>query len=212
MLHADDLLAPTGLETVLTAIAGAPAETVLIAGRHRTFSSPDHLSHPRPRWPFRTLIDGGDFAARVLPFHCPLTPFTAMRRDAYIDAGGLDPRWQLVQDWELWMRLAQRGDLLNVPGEVGRWRIHPTSDSYRELNASEHENLAEALPEIVPDVPSPVARRARQIQRARAALQRSREGADLRDATRRHRRANAEVALRLYVLRFIGLFRLAFRR
>jgi GT2 family glycosyltransferase len=172
MLHADDLLGPRGFAALLRAVARPEAKrAAIITGRHRTFEQPDRPSGLHPRWTTTSLISGKTIGRTVLALHCPFVPFVLMRRAAYEAVGGLDERWELVQDWVLWMRLARVGDVLFVPEEIGWWRLHATSPKYREINAREHVALAAELPDHVGPLPREWHARARQVARARAAVQ-----------------------------------------
>ncbi|HUR81664.1 MAG TPA: glycosyltransferase, partial [Thermoanaerobaculia bacterium] len=42
-------------------------------------------------------------------------PSVLMKREAFLDAGGFDPQFDLFEDWDLLLRLAKRGDFLRVP-------------------------------------------------------------------------------------------------
>lgn len=42
-------------------------------------------------------------------------PTLLLRRDAFLEAGGFDPKFDLFEDWELLIRLSRRGDFLRVP-------------------------------------------------------------------------------------------------
>ncbi|MDA0163869.1 glycosyltransferase [Solirubrobacter ginsenosidimutans] len=209
MLHADDVLAPGGLAALLRAIERPEAErATLIGGRHRTFrepGEPDGGLHPY--WPATSLLPGSLLVRSVLPLHCPFVPFLLMRRKAYEAVDGLDERWELVQDWELWMRLLGRGDVLFVPDEIGWWRVHPTSPRYREINAREHVELARR-----------VAPRALPVALARAAVHLDGLDADtpwlngdrlptVDAANASLRRTLRLVSARLYALRAVGVVR-----
>jgi glycosyltransferase involved in cell wall biosynthesis len=50
--------------------------------------------------------------------------FVACRRRAVIAAGGFDESLPGAQDWDLWLRLAERGRLLPVPRSLGVYRSH----------------------------------------------------------------------------------------
>src|SRR5262249_15239277 len=157
---------------LLRAVARPEAgRAVMVTGRHRTFADPASPSDLRPRWTATSLMPGALVGRTVLALHCPFVPFVLMRRAAYEVVGGLDERWELVQDWALWMRLVTVGDVLVVPDEIGWWRLHGTSVAYRELNAREHVALADRLPELVGRLPRAWHARARRVALARAAVQ-----------------------------------------
>jgi LmbE family N-acetylglucosaminyl deacetylase len=42
-------------------------------------------------------------------------PTLLTRRDAFLEAGGFDPEFDLFEDWDFLIRLAQRGDFVHVP-------------------------------------------------------------------------------------------------
>lgn len=42
-------------------------------------------------------------------------PTALFRRSVYESVGGYDPRWELAQDFDLWLRLAEVGQLANLP-------------------------------------------------------------------------------------------------
>ncbi len=153
MLHADDLMAPGGIAAILEAARrDASASAVMISGRHRTFSDEagGGPSAPKPRWPLPALISGDALRARVLPYLCCFVPFTVMRRNAYEKIGGLDARYEMVQDWDLWIRLLALGDLYYYPKDVGLWRTHGYSERWQKLFAKEHLVLSSRVGEMVP--------------------------------------------------------------
>src|SRR5262245_5699214 len=53
----------------------------------------------------------------------------AYRRSAVLAAGGYDPSSQLAEDYHLWIRLAEKGCLANLPEEVLQVREHERSES-----------------------------------------------------------------------------------
>jgi glycosyltransferase involved in cell wall biosynthesis len=54
-----------------------------------------------------------------------------MRRDALDLVGGYDERCNRMQDYELWLRLAQVGAVENVPMPLVSYRVHPGMHSRR---------------------------------------------------------------------------------
>lgn len=148
MLHADDGLVKGGLRAWLDAIASPLAKDVgFITARHHTFTdSLDELGPPHPRLsPARALLSGRILARWVLPLMCPFMPFVLVRRSAYEEVGGLDNHLELTQDWDLWIRLCRRYDVLFVPHTVGSWRRHPTSPKYQRVNMREQMLVLEEM-------------------------------------------------------------------
>lgn len=173
MLHADDGLVEGGLKTWLAAIDSPLAADVgFITARHHTFTdSLDDLSSPQPRVaPVPALMRGRSLVRWVLPLICPFMPFVLVRRAAHEEVGGLDRRLELTQDWDLWIRLCRRYDVLYVPQVVGAWRSHPTSPKYQRLNMSEQVRiLSEMEDQRTPRLPLPVRWVARRGLQARVA-------------------------------------------
>jgi glycosyltransferase involved in cell wall biosynthesis len=169
MLHADDLLAPRGFAAVLRACrARLNGPAALIWGRHRTFKDRTRPGRLRPSWPFRSLVNGAALRRTVLPFHCCFLPFMIMRRAAYQTVGGLDERFQLVQDWDLWIRLTRLGPVYYEPAEFCWWREHAVSPWYRSRMAEENLVLAGRFERMIPDLSPPARRRALAVNYARA--------------------------------------------
>jgi glycosyltransferase involved in cell wall biosynthesis len=172
MLHADDLMAPHGLIVLLRAITRPEAAgATIISGRHRTFTDPRLPGRLQPRWAAASLVPGTLLTRTVLTLHCPFMPFVLMRRSAYEAVGGLDERWELVQDWDLWMRLSNAGDVFFVPQEIAWWRVHPTSPKYREINAREHVALSRRAPQRTRRSSPSWRVRPREVALAHAAIQ-----------------------------------------
>ncbi|WIG58430.1 MAG: hypothetical protein OJF49_001176 [Ktedonobacterales bacterium] len=48
-----------------------------------------------------------------------VTSAALFRREAYEAAGGFDATLPFLEDWDLWLRLRQRGRLVYAPGEIG---------------------------------------------------------------------------------------------
>ena len=52
-------------------------------------------------------------------------PAVFMRRSAFEKAGGLDPNLHFLLDHQLWIRLAQQGEIIHVNGTLAAARYHP---------------------------------------------------------------------------------------
>jgi glycosyltransferase involved in cell wall biosynthesis len=61
------------------------------------------------------------YASNALP-----TSSVVMRRDALVEAGGFESPVRLAEDWDLWLRLAARGEtFVCAPDALVRYRRHP---------------------------------------------------------------------------------------
>jgi glycosyltransferase involved in cell wall biosynthesis len=69
------------------------------------------------------------------------------RRDEVRQAGGYRASAHLVEDYDLWMRLAERGKLANLPDALYEWRTNPASVSRtgRAAQKAAAESLADAF-------------------------------------------------------------------
>jgi glycosyltransferase involved in cell wall biosynthesis len=59
-----------------------------------------------------------------------------IRREAYEQVGGYRPAFELGEDYDLWLRLAEHGPLANLPEALIRYRVHSrqiTNLRYREM-------------------------------------------------------------------------------
>lgn len=71
-------------------------------------------------------------------------PATMIRRDALVQAGGYATDCPVVEDQELWLRLALRGRLANLAEPLTRYRVHAHNMSFTGAAAA-HKRLAEVL-------------------------------------------------------------------
>ena len=228
MLHADDLMSVDGFRDLLAACElQVNRSSVMISGRIRTFSDTSSPSRLKPFWPSRTVISGEELRKRVLPLICTFVPFTVMRRSAYLEIGGLNIAYELVQDWELWIRLLSLGDVYFYPCEFGLWRTHGFSEKYAKVFAIEHTLLALDIKNLVPNLSANQAQICMEIQLAKARnwlpdistddfsqmIQNSpdtltKSFPSYEEAQKRLKWASRQVVVWLYWLRVIGMFRL----
>jgi len=91
-------------------------------------------------------------------------PSVMMKREAIETAGGYDERMLFAEDHELWLRLAQRHDIVNMPEVLLKYRDHPLQGTDRRnrgittlfsalcvLNAVLAENGLETIVPAAPD-------------------------------------------------------------
>jgi LmbE family N-acetylglucosaminyl deacetylase len=106
-LDDDDLFYPEHLATL--AAAGSASSKTPYTDAVSAF-----VSSGETRW--RTRIFSQDFDRDLLLVdnYIPL-PTLLLRRDDFLDLGGFDPAFELFEDWDFLIRLAQRGDFQHVP-------------------------------------------------------------------------------------------------
>lgn len=146
-LFQDDLLAPTAVERLLTALEGAPGAPLAFCRREIRYEGPGLEAFPLKGGYYDSVLQGfyasfrGTVAGRALvasaleegrplPINVVGEPsFVLLRRDAALKAGGFDDSFEQLPDWDLWLRLAQEGPLVLVDESLGVFRVHGRSQS-----------------------------------------------------------------------------------
>jgi glycosyltransferase involved in cell wall biosynthesis len=134
-LNADDLLEPDAAHRVADAFEANP--DVLIVSGSCLLIDPEGVvigAIPTPPDPaFDRLLRHPTNMAQ---------PATFFRADAYRRLGGLDKRFDLAMDVDLWFRLASTGRVVLLRGAVlARFRLHPNAKSVRAAAATCREDL-----------------------------------------------------------------------
>ncbi|MGE5236645.1 MAG: glycosyltransferase family 2 protein [Acidobacteriota bacterium] len=118
-LDDDDLLAPTALRDLLAAAEGHEAVPY---GRIEAFLS-DSAGQRRPYRSFGQPFDATALLyENFIPIHACLIPTRVLRA-----IGGLDEELEVFEDWDLFLRLADRLPFLFVPVLVGEYRLFGNS-------------------------------------------------------------------------------------
>jgi glycosyltransferase involved in cell wall biosynthesis len=60
-------------------------------------------------------------------------PTVMLRRATVLAAGGYRPAFRLAEDFDLWLRLAERHDLANLAEPLLDYRIHPAQSAWRDV-------------------------------------------------------------------------------
>jgi hypothetical protein len=72
----------------------------------------------------------------------PAQPATFFTAAAYRSGGGLDRRYDLAMDIDLWLKLAKVGPIRTLPSEVlARYREHPNAKSIARAAGSARQSL-----------------------------------------------------------------------
>jgi glycosyltransferase involved in cell wall biosynthesis len=114
-LNSDDYYLPRAVSSVVQAFEKNP-EAVMVYGDLLAVDEHGRMSNVLKYGPL-TLED-------LLCFQIIGQPSVFMRRPALEKAGGLDPRFHLLLDHHLWIRMAQQGSLVYVPQMWAAARYH----------------------------------------------------------------------------------------
>jgi alpha-1,3-rhamnosyltransferase len=130
-LDSDDVLEPDMIRTLVATLETANPDTAAAFGDGWVIDSTGEL---RGRLSDTSPYRGGSVfqdMARLRFF--PLIQASLIRRDAFQQAGRLDERFTLLDDWDMWLRLARRYGIVYLPAPVVRYRIHQANRSSTRL-------------------------------------------------------------------------------
>jgi len=123
-MHADDIALPDRLERQVQFLDQHPR--VAAVGGEAVVIDDTGRRHDSMRVPTSSL----EIRAK-LPWHnCLVHPTVMMRKDALADVGGY--RVDLVEDYDLWLRLSEHYELANLPHPLILHRWHPRDIAYIE--------------------------------------------------------------------------------
>jgi hypothetical protein len=126
-LDADDVALPRRLERQREFLA--EHESVAVVGGAVTFINGN--GRPFVDWQYPlTDAEIRDELASTTPF---VHPAVMLRKDALQAVGGYRPVFGDADDVDLWLRIAERYELANVPDLVIRYRVHPGQATVRNL-------------------------------------------------------------------------------
>lgn len=135
-LNADDVLELGALKRVADAFETFP-DAVVVSGACLLVGSDGAIlgaipTPPRPEFD-RLLSHPGNLAQ----------PATFFRAEAYREVGGLNRRYDLAMDVDLWFRLANMGRVVLLRDQVlAHFRLHPSAKSVVASAAASREDLS----------------------------------------------------------------------
>jgi glycosyltransferase involved in cell wall biosynthesis len=135
-LNADDLLEAGALARVATMFEAEP-DLVLVGGCCLLIDGGGA---------FRGLIGtppASDLHGLLTHIDNPPQPATFFRAEAYRRAGGLDRRYDLAMDVDLWLKLARLGRFAFLPRTIlARFRVHDDAKSVRAQGRAIRQDLS----------------------------------------------------------------------
>lgn len=164
LLHGDDRV-ERGFYAALQAGFEAAPEIGAAFCRHRYIDTKGRvLSIPDPEQPESGVLTAG--VERLAEEQRIMTPSIVVRRDAYEELGGFDPRLTCAEDWEMWVRIAARYPVWYEPSVLSGYRMHQQSNTGRHYRLAEELGYTRRAIEIFSDYLPPQSARAI-VQRAR---------------------------------------------
>ena len=115
-LDADDRWAPTKLERQLGAMA--ESESLLC------YTGFSHIGPAGEQLGPGHVSEGGGYLPLLASCAIPMSS-VVIRREALLEVGGFDPFYRIIQDWDLWLRLAPLGTFLQLPESLVEYRVAP---------------------------------------------------------------------------------------
>jgi glycosyltransferase involved in cell wall biosynthesis len=127
-MDADDIARPDRLAKQ-AAFLDSNAEVAMVGG------SVEYILGEGRRVQLRSLPTApAEIADRLVAGkHCFVHPTVMMRTDALVQVGGYRPAFEGAEDADLWLRLAERFPLANLPDVVLAKRVHPGQVSTRRM-------------------------------------------------------------------------------
>jgi glycosyltransferase involved in cell wall biosynthesis len=125
-LSADDFLRPDAVSTSVAALQTEPEAVVVYCD----FELVD------PAGKVIRRVNAADFSmtAMLMRFACPPGPGAIFRRSAFERAGGWNPDFRRMPDFDFWLRLARYGHFVHVRQPLAAWRVHEASQSFAPVD------------------------------------------------------------------------------
>lgn len=130
LMDADDVALPTRLERQLDAARAQP--DVVVWGTYMQRITDDGIAMQPIRAGSTSVEEFRSLDRTRSLIRCYGT-VAFMRRDVLERAGGFDPRFEPIEDSELWDRMAAHGPVLVVPEILLRYRQHDLSLSVKKI-------------------------------------------------------------------------------
>lgn len=123
MLHQDDLWLPGHLSALKQITAASPAAALSIGPS--LFIGPSGRTIGKWRLPwFPGIYRGAKILEPLLVQNSIAIPSVIIRRDAFLDVGGMEESLWYTADWDLYLKLAEAGDVAVRSETTTAFRLH----------------------------------------------------------------------------------------
>lgn len=147
-LDCDDILYPDKLERQFRALQGADYDVALIYGKThfeieksgRDKYIGKRLEQFQKNKAHKKLPEGKILNKLLLSNFVPLVSIS-VRRDVYVDLGGIDPSLKHAEDYDLILKVAKRYSILAIQREICMYRVHSNNITHDALYDMYKESL-----------------------------------------------------------------------
>lgn len=142
-LSADDVLAPSAAGKAVLAFAANP----LAVAVYPDFNLID------PNSAVVRTVHAPDFSFRkaLLRNECLPGPGAFFRRNAFKLAGGWNPAFRQMPDYDFWLRLGLQGEFVHLKETLASFRVHQGSQTYGTVSPSRAEEPISIIAAILED-------------------------------------------------------------
>jgi GT2 family glycosyltransferase len=130
IMDADDVALPERFERQIEATKTNPKVVVWGTYAHHISSTGEIISVVR-----QGVVNKEDFYESWHGGHIPfvINPTALLKKNVLLAAGGYDPKYQFVEDLDLFARMANYGPILAIPEPLLLYRIHSKSESMQKF-------------------------------------------------------------------------------
>jgi glycosyltransferase involved in cell wall biosynthesis/radical SAM superfamily enzyme YgiQ (UPF0313 family) len=130
-MDADDVSHPCRLEQQVRFLDGHPDCLVVGTWCYRIDVDGQIVGHWRPR------TASEEVRTRLMTANAVAHGSAMIKRAALVEVGGYDEMYECAQDYDLWLRLSERGDIRNLPEQLYGLRSWPQAISTRRKTEQE---------------------------------------------------------------------------
>lgn len=133
-VSSDNRYQPDFLSELVASLDASPAGTVLAYSLFYVINE----SGERAQEPEKAMVAFMRRPKEHILQHCFIGASFLFKKEAYLETGGYDPRYEKAEDHEFWMRLLQLGDIRFVPVPLMEYRLggkyaYTTNSSREEI-------------------------------------------------------------------------------
>lgn len=146
-LSADDVLAPEAAEKCFAALLESPAAVA---------AYPDfNLIDPQSGVVLSVHAPDFELSRALLGNECLPGPGALFRRNAFLKAGGWNPAFRQMPDYDFWLRLGLHGKFIHVKEVLAGFRVHPGSQTYSIASPTRAKEPVAIISAILADAQLP---------------------------------------------------------